>query len=123
MASGARARTIEVGAVVARSMGSRRNGEERSAFALTTSSRSTHEAAFAIVASVPSVPTFAMSVAFVKRTPDAGAARPTRGGGVDWRYATVPAERNDASVTVSCSALIQSPDAMPSKTRSSSMSP
>ena len=123
MASEARARTIEVGAVVARSMGSRRNGEERSAFALTTSSRSTHEAAFAIVASVPSVPTFAMSVAFVKRTPDAGAARPTWGDGVDWRYATVPAERNDASDMASCSALIQSPDATPSKTRSSSMSP
>ena len=87
------------------------------------SSRSTHEAAFAIVASVPSVPTFAASVAFVKRTPDAGTERPIRGDGVDWRYATVPAERNDASDMASCSALIQSPDATPSKTRSSSMSP
>ena len=90
---------------------------------LTTSRRSAHEASFAIAASVPREPTRAASVTFVKRTPDAGAARPTWGAGVDWKYTTGPAERNEASDTVSCSALIQSPGAMPSKTRSSSMSP
>ena len=58
------------GAAVKRSSATAKTGAEKSsALALTSSVASTHEAPFAIAASMPRVPTVAENVAFVYETP------------------------------------------------------
>ena len=65
MARGTSGTATDAGADETRARGRAKIGSEKSAFALTTRNGSTHEASSAIAASMPSEPTFAVSVAFV----------------------------------------------------------